>query len=75
MNRVCRMPSWIAFAVIALAKAASEPARFSATTVATSLADFTASACMAMRTGSVSPGLTPSFEGGFEAAFSLTTRR
>ena len=51
--------------VIWSAKASSEPPRFSATTTATSLADFVTSAWIASSTSIVSPGSRPSFDGAW----------
>ena len=62
------MPIERAVRVMRLAKADSLPPRFSATAAATSLADFTTRARMAVSTVKVLPGLTPSLEGDMEAA-------
>ena len=48
--------------------ASSEPPRFSATTTATSLADFVTSALMASSTAMVAPGRRPSLEGAWREA-------
>ncbi len=66
------MPSERALRVMARANASSVPPSVSATTDATSLADFTASPNIASRTRIVSPGRSPSFEGAREAAKAVT---
>jgi uncharacterized membrane protein len=58
--------------VICSAKSSTEPPRFSATTTATSFADFVTSALMASSTAMVLPGRSPSFEGACAAAFADT---
>ena len=63
-NWVLRMPSWWAVRVMRRAKAGSEPSMFSPTVEATSLADLVTSARMASRTLIVSPGRSPTLEGG-----------
>ena len=64
LRKVVRdMPMLRAVRVMRWAKALSLPPMFSATAVATSLADFTTMALMAVSTVIVSPAFTPSFEG------------
>ena len=62
------MPMARAVRVMRWAKSLSVPPRFSATAAATSLADLTTSARMAVSTVIVLPGFTPSFEGAMPAA-------
>ena len=57
------MPMLRAVRVMRWAKALSVPPRFSAIAVATSLADLTTMARIAVSTVMLSPALTPSFEG------------
>ena len=76
LRKVVRdMPSWRALLVMRWAKALSEPATCSAMAVATSLADLVTSARMASRTLMVWPGLRPSFDGAWAAAWAETVIR
>jgi len=61
--------------VIAAAKVGSFPPRYSATATATSLADLTTSASIAVSTLIVSPGLRTTLDGGWLAACAETGMR
>ena len=67
-NRVRFMPSARARVVIAAANSHSVPPIASATTVATSFADFVASAMIACFTVMLLPRFRPSFDAGWPAA-------